>query len=319
MSEETAAAAPEETPAPPVVTTAAADVHVLSRFSELDALTARTITASAQTRLIVIAGMNGSGKTTLVASIYERFLRGTQFAGYAFAGSETLIGFEQRCHLARVASGLTRPQTERTRVSERMALLHWRVTSADGRGGRRDLLFTDIFGEAFQEAKDSTAACRRMTFLPRADRVVVLIDGKQLIDDAARLPAVACVDDFLRRAIDCGMLGKRSNIDIATAKWDDVLRLPEPRRASVEPYLSDVEARIREDFGGSMGSLRTARLAARPAPPSTLAVGYGVDGLFPSWVEEGRPDPAQPTPQVRLGSEIDRYARPSMPPISSTS
>jgi hypothetical protein len=284
------------------------DVHALPRTADLDDISARAITSANATRLIVIAGLNGSGKTTLVASTYDRFLRGFGFAGYIFASSETLIGFEQRVHLSRLASGLTHPETERTPFSESMRLLHLRLRKANG-GPFVDVLFTDIFGEAFRQAKDSTDACRRLTFLRRADHVVVLLDGEQLLDGAARISAVASVDDFLQRSLDSGMLGKQTHVDIATTKWDVVERCMPEMRAGVHGFLATIESRCQEDFRSSFASLRLARVAARPAPPSLLASAYGVDVLFPAWVEEERVPSVTPVDWrgFDLPTEFDRY------------
>ena len=73
--------------------------------------------------LIVFAGEAESGKTTVLASIYDRLSDGP-FAGFRFAGSRSLLGFEQICYLNRLASGGTRPDTPRTVPSDEAAYYH---------------------------------------------------------------------------------------------------------------------------------------------------------------------------------------------------
>jgi hypothetical protein len=80
---------------------------------EFTLMSASEITVAHLTRVIVVAGEADSGKTTLLASLIDRFQRGP-FSDYRFAGCKTLMGFEQRCHLARLKSGGTIPDTDRT-------------------------------------------------------------------------------------------------------------------------------------------------------------------------------------------------------------
>lgn len=281
----------------------------LPRFSELDPDTAYPITAASPTRVLVVAGLADSGKTTLVASIYECFLKRRSFAGYCFAGSETLLGFEKRCHLARTASGLSRADTERTGRSEGTPLLHLRVRPEGRKSPGRDLLFTDVFGEAFREAKDSSDACRRLGILRRADRLLLLVDGGELSQNERRFAAYSAVRDFLRRSLDTGMLPLDPLVDVLATKWDIVDRLPPREKASAEEYIRRIEALLTEDFVGRVDNLRFGRIAARPSPESALALCHGVEPLFSAWVEESslyrQPGGHEALP--RFEREIDRY------------
>ena len=85
-----------------------------------DALTLREASQLAgnnEVRFIFLAGMPDCGKTTLLAAFYERFQRGP-FGKHIFAGSRTLVRFEDICHYARIASGHGAPSTQRTRLKE---------------------------------------------------------------------------------------------------------------------------------------------------------------------------------------------------------
>ena len=90
------------------------------------------ITRRALTSVVLFAGTAGCGKTTLLASLYLLFQRGP-FAGYNFAGSDTLVGFEERVSLARTASGRDAPTTPRTRVSEYLHLRVRHILKSNGR------------------------------------------------------------------------------------------------------------------------------------------------------------------------------------------
>ena len=96
--------------------------------------------------VIVLAGAAGSGKTTLLASLHDSFQRGP-FANYLAAGSQTLVGFEERCFDSRFASGLDAPLTQRTTVEEGQLIYHLRLRDLDLRGPLRNLLLADMSGE----------------------------------------------------------------------------------------------------------------------------------------------------------------------------
>jgi hypothetical protein len=109
----------------------------------LDSGGANEITTRAPTNVILFAGTAESGKTTLLATLYLLFQKGP-FASFSFAGSRTLVGFEQRVHNARLASNLSKPRTERSKVSE---LLHLRVRKEDRSIPAQELLLCDLWGE----------------------------------------------------------------------------------------------------------------------------------------------------------------------------
>jgi len=282
----------------------------LPRVVEFTAETGYRVTSAAPTRVLVVAGLNDSGKTTLVASVYEAFLRYPAFAGYCFAGSETLLGFERRCHFARLASELPRPDTERTARGEMIALLHLRVRPADLSAPRRDVLLTDVSGEIFRDAKDSDLACGRLEVLRRADRLLVLVDGADLAVRHRRFASYSAARDFLRRASDVGMLDDTALVDVLITKWDIVERLEGVEKGEAEDYVAHVERWLRDDLASRFAGMRFAKIAARPDPESALSLCHGVGALFPAWVEESMIShrPRQKIQLPPLIREIDRYA-----------
>ena len=283
----------------------------LPRIADLDADTAASITGASVTRVIVVAGPPECGKTTLLTALYERYLRRATFGGYCFAGSETLIGFEQRCHPSRSASRLPVAETEPTRPALRTPLLHLRLRFADLSEPTRDLLFTDLPGSVFRQAKDSTEACQRLQVLKRADRIVLGVDGGQLADSSRRFVISAATRDFLRRGCDAGMLTRVTRVDVVVLKWDLVEALDLAERGLATATLDRLSHELRDDFAERLGGLRFARVAARPQT-AALEAGYGLAELIPAWVREGGLVVFERTPLTRPSGhrEIDRYQRP---------
>jgi hypothetical protein len=100
---------------------------------------AAAITRERRTTVVVLASEQGWGKTTLLSGAYELFHHG-EVGGLRFAGSQTLLGFEERRHLTRAASELATPRTERTHRGMDGAL-HLDVEVIEDGGRRTDLLF----------------------------------------------------------------------------------------------------------------------------------------------------------------------------------
>ena len=86
------------------------------KLSSGDALNEKELyllTAKKDTRIIYVLGPAGSGKTTFETMLYASFLKKMN-EDLAFAGSETLLGFEERLNYLRVISGNSNAKMERT-------------------------------------------------------------------------------------------------------------------------------------------------------------------------------------------------------------
>jgi hypothetical protein len=236
------------------------------------------ITTADLTKVILVAGTAESGKTTLLATVYLMFHIGP-FAGYSFAGSNTLIGFEERAHPSRIASGLSEPTTERSKVSE---LLHLRVRKEDRSAPREDLLFCDFWGEDFREARDSVEGCKRLNVISRADAFVLLVDGAKLAKPSARQQAKNDPIALLRNILDCQMLAQAAAVDVVFTKWDEIQGSSDPSES--ESFAKHVEEEMVRRFSSRVKHLRFSRVAAHPKH-ATVPLGYGLEHLFRTWVD----------------------------------
>lgn len=268
------------------------------------------ITRANKTRLIILAGAVESGKTTLLSSIYEIFQDGP-FSDYYFAGSKTLLGFEQRSHDSRLASERTTPTTEHTKIEEEYRLLHLRVRNKKLDNPPQDILFTDISGELFKEMRDSTEECKRHSIFLRMDHFVLLLDGEKLCNVLQRDKVVNDASLLLRRFLDAEILGKHSLVDILFAKWD-IIQVESKANPQIQEYVQSKSSEKFEKYSSSLGRLRIANVAARPdaTAETSLTRGYGLSSLFKSWIEES---PTSRISRERLQLEnladrqIDRY------------
>ena len=180
------------------------------------------ITAAKMTKLIILAGSAESGKTTLITSVYHLFQRGV-FAGYMFAGSKTLIGFEQRCHSARISSYNPKPQTKRTKRGISDSILHLSLRDNHCQGEKRDLLIADFSGEEYEDVIANVESAKsEYNIIKRADNFVLLIDGDNISQKHNRQSAKQQSILILRTFIDGGLLGSDSIVDVLISKYDIV-------------------------------------------------------------------------------------------------
>ncbi len=265
---------------------------------------AYSITAASRTRLIVLAGAPRSGKTTLVAALFHAFQRGN-FGDYWFSQCATLLGFDERCHDARICSLRERQDTERTKAGTQHLLLHLQVRKSAA-GAVTDLLFLDMSGEDFEDARDSVEECAKLRFLRRADHFVLLVDGEKLADPSKRQKAKTDALTLLRSCFDSQQLNQYSLVDVLISKWDLAATNKEQVEA-VTTFADLLASQVKERFDSRCGRLRIARVAARPE--NGFPLGYGLDGVFPEWITE-MPQAVQalsPVRAPRLFTEFDRF------------
>jgi energy-coupling factor transporter ATP-binding protein EcfA2 len=249
---------------------------------ELNEAEADLLARKHRTRLVILAGPPDSGKTTLISTIYELMRRPVEGLPQ-FAGSHTLVAFEQRCHRARVASGVEHPDTDRTPYSDEQKFYHLRVALAEGSSETVDLLFFDLVGERFKQLKTSAEECRRVTTLGRATFLGVLLDGNRLASNATRHLAVEECINFLQACIDSEALSGSCDVQVLITKFDQLGVIGDT--SAVESVIASVRDRIKHRLARRCPHLGVVVIAARPEDPSQLAVGYGFDKLFEMWTK----------------------------------
>jgi hypothetical protein len=233
------------------------------------------IAASEGARVVALMGPTKSGKTTLLLSIYEEFRHG-RFADALFAGSRTLLGFEERCHLSRAASEGEDPDTERTKADAEEVLLHLRIRSKATAKTPTNLILCDLSGELFDDAGESTDALIKIPFIGRAAHVVMFVDGNGLSDLAKRHTIRQEFLTLFRASVESKQFTRLTRVDVVFSKQDCVAQSQE--RLSIEQFQDDIEAVCRARFENHVRSLRFFRIASRPKPNKQLVE------LFNSWL-----------------------------------
>lgn len=266
---------------------------------------ASAVMAAGPSRLLVVAGAPRCGKTTLLNGIYELFQEGP-IDLLTFGGSRSLVGFEKRCHPSREVSQADRADTTRTPGSEDARFLHLKFYQTDCAEPPRHLLLSDIDGEFFKRLRDSTDECKRHPFLKRADRLLVLIDGRKLANVRRRHEALEDGKSLLRSMLDSGMIGATTVIHVVITKWDHAHAAVVAGKPMIE-FVSEGFAPV---LASRSYQWTVNPVAARPAPGSTFAFGHGIAALLPAWVlESTRHRNYQFTFAGNGCREMDRYGR----------
>jgi len=212
-------------------------------------------------RLVSIAGDRESGKTTLICAIYEDFLKG-RYEDLLFGGSRTLVGFEERSHESRTASGRVLPDTAHTSHGEGLRFFHLGIApAAEDSGPQLELMMSDRAGETYAAARDKPPLSRDLIELVKADRVAILLDGKRVVAPETRGSATQGVRKLLRALIDGGALTKHSNVQVILTKEDLVLKAD--KAAEIQQRIADFFDLLKRDFEDALGSLTFWRVAAR--------------------------------------------------------
>jgi len=244
------------------------------RALALDGESANRLSAHVRPTVVVLAGATGSGKTSVYAALYERLGRGP-FAGWCFAGSATIPGFEQRCHWWRSTSGGSEPFMEHTRAND-LPWLHIRLRDLEGRGSVRELLLGDFDGEIFEQFRDARMRPDELRFLRRADHVGLVLDGARIAAVTTLASELNQARYLLDRLLKTDALAGPSALSILVTKTDWFESLGPPNRKRVEDSLAGFNGEASIAAGEPVPLLR---LAVRSIS-SSFPLGHGLETLL---------------------------------------
>jgi Double-GTPase 2 len=243
---------------------------------------AQAMAAAGPVRLIVTAGAVDCGKTTLLSSVYELFQTG-RVKSNQFAGCDTFPAFEQRCHLSRTDSENEIPETGRTPYDgPHPEYLHVKIQDGSTEENHIDFLFTDVSGEMFEHARNSTDECKRLTFLLRASHLLLFLDCEKALQPDKRWGMVQDAKSLLQSCLDSDMLESSCFVTVVWAKCDYFEATK--NKAGIKEFVAGVEEDFKASFGTRIPHFKFHRAAARPTRFPNLKMGYGVRELLVDWI-----------------------------------
>jgi hypothetical protein len=227
-----------------------------------------------------ILGAPDSGKTALLASLYL-LLAHDRLAGYAYADSKTLMGFEEISKGARRWNNGRLPEqlTSHTLMADERipGFLHLRLQATD-RGRVADFLIPDLPGEWTDSLIDE-ARSDRWAFLESADVLWLMVDGRGLANGQhlLRLHRLKLLLDRLQSLLTSPyppillVITRRDVVDVPQDILDRMTALADERGFEVAVHL--VASFVAEDSqlqpGEGIAPLVHASAITQPSRPTT--------------------------------------------------
>jgi hypothetical protein len=174
------------------------------------------ILSARRSKFIVVVGGVESGKTSLLASVFHGLLGG-EFAGQRFEHSSSLPALSRMLWYITVQSRQSQPNLPRTVRVEGYAGVHLRLREADR---SQDLVFSDVSGEIFDEARRSPEGAEQSSYIARADAVALLIDGAKVAEPGLRDVEYNDLSTVVKRLQDCGYLKSSVPLAVVFTKID---------------------------------------------------------------------------------------------------
>jgi len=184
--------------------------------------------------IIGIVGKAGAGKTTFLAMLYTLLLGGKKLKEFAFAGTKTILGWDELYHKLKVLKNkVSFPDPTPAEYSR---LLHFALRNKEDK--LKDIFLTDTSGEVFaywsQNRDDSNAKNARWIYA-NSNAFILFID---------------CVDLIERKN-----LAKTEIIDIAQMLQSDLQRRPIVAVWSKADKKLDVHQKIKDSLTEELQNL----------------------------------------------------------------
>lgn len=236
---------------------------------ELGTQEAAELMASRYGHLAAVLGDTDAGKTCFLCAMYLLASCRELHPHFAFAGSRTLPGFEARLRLIRNWDRTDLPQkiVDHTFLKDprRPGLLHL-VLREHVTGRTLDLFFTDLPGEWSQQVVEHTSYADRLTFLRRADSIIIAFDTGLLRQAETRHVQLQWGRLLLQRLLDAVKVAPDVPLVLMLTKCD--------------LYGSDIpEYGLRlQEVASSLGftSTRLVPVASFSSRPNEIASGTGI-------------------------------------------
>lgn len=265
----------------------------------LDRSEASRLQRTRRSRTVAILGPNNSGKTSLISGVYDLFQEGP-IGEYLFAGSATFPEFEKICHDARAASRRETPYTPRTIVGADAKFFHFDVGAHDE---ITSVFIADRSGEDYLAMADSLSQADGYFELRRADTIVVLVNGEDLVSNRLRHEVKAITPQLVDALAEAGAIRPGQRMAIALTKYDAVL-------------ASEHADRARSEFAGIVDDLTTRHvdrlhaiqpfyLAASPKDGSMVRRGEGIPELLDYWMLSAPQEQVEHAPRAVPARFID--------------
>lgn len=84
----------------------------------------------------------------------------------------------------------------------------------------KHLIFADVNGERYQDAKDSESVAEKLTVLKRAEHIFFIADGGLLIKNQEKHAVKKDVTNMISRCIQSNLITPEKKVNLIVTKWD---------------------------------------------------------------------------------------------------
>lgn len=162
--------------------------------------------------------------------------------------------------------------------------VHLKLQNGPKALGHIDFLFTDVSGEVFEHARNSTDECKKLTFLRRASHILVLLDCEKLFQPTKRWRMVKDAKSLIQSCLDSEMFDPDCFLTVVWAKCDFVEAAKGKEKTAAKAFMQQREDEFKTTFGRRIKTLNFHQTAARPNRYPNLKFGYGVGELLQEWI-----------------------------------
>jgi hypothetical protein len=152
--------------------------------------------------------------------------------------------------------------------------------------GHIDFLFTDVSGEMFEHARNSTEECKKLKFLQRASHILIFLDCEKIFLANKRWGMVKDAKSLVQSCLDSEMFDPESFVTVVWAKWDFLEAAKGKEKTVANAFVQQVEEEFKTSFAQRIKNFKFHRTAARPSRHPELKFGYGVAELLEDWVSK---------------------------------
>lgn len=238
------------------------------------------VAAKESTKMIVFVGPIGSGKTTIETTIYQLFHESPMGELY-FAGSKTLLGYEQRAFYTRIKSRGGSPVTPRTVVKIDQSFLHLKLWQKD-KDLINNFMFADLSGESFESHIGQVDEVKKsFPFMDRADYIVGVIDGGLLAERRKMRSTVSGIIEMIRTFYDAELINEECVLQVVFSKYDLLNELE-----NIDQIIDKVKKNIEGSFEEKFSKIEYFKVAAMPQDTSKFEIGHGLNELLLSWFKK---------------------------------
>lgn len=226
--------------------------------TELGIADAAELMCERATHVIGIVGFYGSGKTSFLNALYLLASCGVMSAhGYAFAGSLTLPGFEERARASRKweTGKIPDRMSIRTKIAEGRSAGFMHLDVFNRQSGRSiRVLLSDIPGEWASDLVNNARYASRFRFLNRSDAIFIMVEGTLLTMPQTRHVEIHRQEMLLDRIAEIAIPG--TPVHIVLTKADEVEMAQPPGLARLVEYAESKGFRASSYIVASLSKLR---------------------------------------------------------------